>query len=70
MQTMEDRFVDLESRLTYQERTIEELNEVVIRQQEQIDLLTEKLEAVVNHLREAASPVNGPAEEEPPPPHY
>jgi len=70
MDTMEERFVDLETRLTYQERTIEELNEVVTRQQEQIDLLTEKLEAIVTHLRESASPVEGPAGEEPPPPHY
>jgi SlyX protein len=38
---MEERFVDLETRLTYQERTIEELNEVVTRQQGQIDVLEE-----------------------------
>jgi SlyX protein len=64
------RFVDLETRLTYQERTIEELNDVVIRQQDQIDTLTEKLEAVLNHIREGASPVKGEAADEPPPPHY
>jgi len=67
---MEERFVDLETRLTYQERTIEELNEVVTRQQDQIDLLTEKIEAIVSHLRDGASPVAGDAADEPPPPHY
>ena len=67
---MEERFVDLETRLTYQARTIEELNEVVTRQQGQIDVLEEKLKAIVEHLREAASPVEGDAEDEPPPPHY
>jgi len=66
----EARFVDLETRLTYQERTIEELNEVVTRQQDQIDELTEKLEAIISHLRESASPVKGEAADEPPPPHY
>ncbi len=67
---MEDRFVDLETRLTYQERTIEELNEVVTKQQDQIDLLIEKIEAIVSHLREGISPVEGDAADEPPPPHY
>jgi SlyX protein len=67
---MEERFVDLETRLVFQERTIEELNEVVIRQQGQIDVLEEKLEAIVNHIREGASPVQGDARDEPPPPHY
>lgn len=67
---MEERFVDLETRLTYQERTIEELNEVVTRQQGQIDTLEEKLAAVISHLRESASPVSGDAGDEPPPPHY
>ena len=66
----EARFVDLETRLTYQERTIEELNEVVTRQQDQIDTLTGKLEAVVNHIREGTSPVARDAADEPPPPHY
>ncbi len=67
---MEERFVDLETRLTYQERTIEELNEVVTRQQGQIDILEAKLETIVSHLREGASPVSGDAGDEPPPPHY
>lgn len=67
---MEERFVDLETRLIYQERTIEELNEVVTRQQGQIDNLEEKLGAIVNHIRESASPVAGDAADEPPPPHY
>ncbi len=67
---MEERFVDLETRLTYQERTIEELNEVVTRQQGQIDVLEEKMEAIIGHLRETSSPVEGEAGDEPPPPHY
>ncbi len=67
---MDERFVDLETRLTYQERTLEELNEVVTRQQDQIDLLTEQLAAIVSHLRDSASPVDGSSEDEPPPPHY
>ncbi len=67
---MEERFIDLETRLVYQERTIEELNEVVTRQQGQIDVLEEKLRAIVNHIQESASPVTGEAGDEPPPPHY
>ena len=39
---IEKKLEDLEVRLTYQEATIEELNQVIIKQQDQIDLLMRK----------------------------
>ncbi len=66
---VDERFQILESKILHQEQTIEELNTVVIRQQNQIDGLL----AEVNRLSEAAddnaASVVDP-DEEPPPPHY
>ncbi len=45
---MEERLTKLESKLAFQEQTIETLNEVVIEQQEQI----KKLEQEMKRLRE------------------
>ena len=43
---MEDRFERLETRLAYQDKTVEALNEVVTRQQAQIDRLERELQAL------------------------
>ncbi len=43
---MEDRFEKLETRLTYQDKTVEALNEVVTRQQTQIDRLERELQSL------------------------
>jgi SlyX protein len=65
----EERFQILESKVLYQDRTIDDLNEVVTKQQDQIDLLIAEVERLCQALigiqeRE----VEGG--EEPPPPHY
>ncbi len=64
---VENRLVDLEIRVTFQEKTIEELNEVIIDQQNQIDLLARELERVREQLRTPPTP--GPVPD-PLPPHY
>ncbi len=43
---MEDRFEKLETRLAYQDKTVEALNEVVTRQQAQIDRLERELQSM------------------------
>ncbi len=65
---IEERFQVLEAKILHQERTIEDLNSVVIRQQAQVD----KLEAQVEKLEQSVDDSRGGAEpgEEPPPPHY
>ena len=68
-QEVDERFQILESKALYQDRTIEELNEVVTRHQDQIDLLN--LE--VKHLRallESPPEMGIDDGDEPPPPHY
>jgi SlyX protein len=65
----DERFLALESRILYQDQTIDDLNAVVTRQQDQVDQLTadvRKLKALVESM-----PTEGiDAGEEPAPPHY
>lgn len=66
---IEERFQVLESKVLYQDRTLDELNAVVTRQQDQID----QLNLEVKRLRALFdNPAEGTIEggEEPPPPHY
>ena len=67
--TIETRFENLESQILYQDRLVDDLNEVVTKQQDQIDSL--KIE--VERLRQALVGIQESGvdrTEEPPPPHY
>lgn len=67
---MNDRISELETRIAFQDGTIQELNDVVVRQQGEIDRLTRELETLKTQVRSMASyPVAG-RDEETPPPHY
>jgi len=66
---MNDQITDLEIRLTYQEATINELNDVVVRQQDQIDILISELTRLKQQMDGGAEFVR-PMSEETPPPHY
>lgn len=67
---MEARIVELETRLAFQEETIQRLSETLASQQRSIDDLTRSLEFLRQRLQALSpSPLQGDAEE-PPPPHY
>jgi len=67
---MEERIVELETRLAFQEDAIHHLNETVAAQQRRIDSLSGMLEVLSQRLQQfSTSPLHG-NEEEPPPPHY
>ncbi len=67
---MQDRLAELETRVAFQEQAIQELNDVVTRQQAEIDRLAQGYETLKRQLLELApSLVADPAEERPPP-HY
>ncbi len=67
---MNDRMAELETRVTFQDGTIQELNDVVVRQQAEIDRLAREMETLRNQLRSLSSfPVAG-RDEETLPPHY
>ena len=67
---MEDRIIELETKLSYQDHMIQELNDVVTRQQKQIDTLEIGLRRVREHLKSSSSSQIARPEEEVPPPHY
>ena len=58
----------LEVRLTYQDETIEQLNQTITAQWQQIDALTRQLAALTERLREAEANAPAPVNERPP--HY
>ena len=67
---MDDRLTILETRISYQDLTIAELNEVVIRQQQQIDQLERVLEQLRAYIKQQDGSGLAHAHEEVPPPHY
>ena len=66
----EDRLIALETRLAFQEDTIATLDDVVTRQQRQIDEMGQRMAVLLERLeqRDGASGAAGSVEERPP--HY
>jgi len=64
------RLVDLEIRLTHQDDTLEALNTIIIRQQQQIGRLNDELVMARRRLSELDTSSGMTAEQDPPPPHY
>ena len=65
---LSDRIDALEMRLTFQDETIETLNQTITAQWQQVDALTRQVAALKARLQEAESNAAGPVNE--PPPHY
>jgi SlyX protein len=65
---LSERIDKLESRLMYQDETIEQLNQTITAQWKQIDALTRQLTALSDRLQEAEANAPAPASERPP--HY
>ncbi|HET9585385.1 MAG TPA: SlyX family protein [Bradyrhizobium sp.] len=66
--TLSERINALEMRLTYQDVTIETLNQTITAQWVEIDRLTRQIAELKERLQDAESNAPGPANE--PPPHY
>ena len=66
--TLSDRIDALEMRLTFQDETIETLNQTITAQWQQIDRLTRQLAELTARLQEAESHATGAVNERPP--HY
>jgi SlyX protein len=67
-QELAERIDALESRLTYQDETIEQLNQTITAQWKQIDTLTRQIAALTERLQEAEANAPVPGNERPP--HY
>jgi SlyX protein len=63
-----ERIDALETRLTFQDETIETLNQTVTEQWKQIDALTRRLDELKERLQDAENNAAGPVNERPP--HY
>ncbi len=70
MNNHENRIIELETKISYQEDLIQELNHLVIAQQKQIDELAVFGESLKEQFRELLSslPADSPGHEVPP--HY
>ena len=68
---MEQRIIELETRLTFQEKMVEDLNSVIVRQQDQIDELAETIKVLKRELKRIIweKPETAKVEESIPP-HY
>ena len=72
---LEQRLVELESRLAFQEQALQDLSDALAAARDEESrnaLLLHRALEELRHLRSAmaASPVTGDAASEPPPPHY
>ena len=65
---LSDRIDALEIRLSFQDETIETLNNTITAQWQQIDALTRQVAALNERLQEAENKRPGATDE--PPPHY
>lgn len=66
----EDRIIDLEIRLAHQEQMVDELSEVIARQDRTIDLLTAQLHRLLDRMRSVEAGSERSPQDDKPPPHW
>ncbi len=66
---MEEKIVDLETRLAFQDDTIQQLSDVIYRQQQQIDQLEKTVHQLVDKVQDLMHALPGKIVDEKPP-HY
>lgn len=64
------RIVELESKIAFQDDTIEKLNQVITDQQRQLDALNVRIEKLVEWAKQQQQSNIATQNEETPPPHY
>lgn len=69
MMNLEDRVMELESRLAFQDDTIQALNDVLVTQQRALDRLQQQMAAMLKRQEELGSQFEIFGEDAPPP-HY
>ncbi|KGS15824.1 MULTISPECIES: SlyX family protein [Pseudomonas syringae group] len=67
--SLEDRVMELESRMAFQDDTIQALNDVLIKQQRELEHLQQQMAAMLKRQEEMGSQFDT-FEEDAPPPHY
>ncbi len=67
---MNRQIEDLQTRLTYQEESLQQFGITVIKQQNEIDMLKQELDRLTRLVRELTSSDITSEDNEPLPPHY
>lgn len=67
--TLEARVMELETRLAFQDDTIQALNDELVQQQRQVERLQLQMAALLKRQEEMVGQF-GMSEQEAPPPHY
>lgn len=72
MEIIEDRLVELEIKAAFQDDVIQALNQIVSRQQVQLERLEISMNMLTDRLKDAASSSDLTSNQRPdePPPHY
>lgn len=66
----EQRLEALESKIAFQELTIEELNQIVVRHELEMAKMRDQFRMLAEKVKTAAPSLVAPQSEETPPPHY
>mgnify|MGYP001809760515 CR=1 FL=1 len=64
------RLTDLEIRLAHHEHMVEEMSEVMARQQDEINRLSLQMRTLIGRLRELETGPAASPQDDRPPPHY
>ena len=67
---LRERLINLETKITYQDDIIDELNKVVTQQQNQLDKLLNKMENMSRMMTSVSESQIRDISQEVPPPHY
>ena len=67
---MEDRIIEIETKVAYQEHSISELSDVIYRQQQQIDQLERLCNALTERLQDMTDTASSDKAGHEKPPHY
>lgn len=62
--------MELETRLAFQEQSLQALNDALVAQHRQLEALSRTVEALKERLLALEPSPVGPRADEPPPPHY
>ncbi|MGE5477332.1 MAG: SlyX family protein [Bacteroidales bacterium] len=67
---LENRLVELESRIAHHERMAEDLSSVIAEQGRTIDLLTQRMQRMIARMRDMETGWERSPQDDKPPPHY